>query len=220
MREVVLFYKRLIKPGGAERLLIKEYCYFKKMGYQVRIVSFEFKKQVRFFKEINHKDLIELKKIKFLPQVILLSVFLRRNRKCIFICNSGHVDFYLASVFTKIEYYLHIHQPSFMSFNEKDKYSVFMSGAFKIFVDTNYGAKKFIEIKKSLNIFSKTFINLRSILSIRAVKKAKSVFVLSNYSVREKKAMYGVEAINIAGALEESIFQYNPKKNINFNSFK
>ena len=107
-----------------------------------------------------------------------------------------------------------------MSFNEKDKYSVFMSGAFKIFVDTNYGAKKFIEIKKSLNIFSKTFINLRSILSIRAVKKAKSVFVLSNYSVREKKAMYGVEAINIAGALEESIFQYNPKKNINFNSFK
>jgi glycosyltransferase involved in cell wall biosynthesis len=220
MKKIVLFYKKLIKPGGAERLLIKEYSYFKKMGYQVQIVSFEFKRKLTFFDDVDSKDVYEIKKSNFLSQIIKLTLFLRRNSECIFICNSGYIDFYFASIFSKVGYYLHIHQPSFMSFNEKDKYSIFMKGAFRRFVNTNYGAKRFIEIKQSLNLFNKIVINLRAFFSINAVRKAKSVFVLSDYAVEEKKTMYGIQAINISGALDQNIFKYNPKKIKDFDSYE
>jgi glycosyltransferase involved in cell wall biosynthesis len=220
MKKIILFYKRLIKPGGAEKLLIKEYGFFKKNGYQVKIITYEFNRKMVFFDDIDSKDVIEIKTSDPLIQIIKLSLFLRRNSDCIFICNSGYVDFYLASIFSRVEYYLHIHQPSFMSFNEKDKYSIFMKNAFKKLVNANYGAKRFIEIKQSLNFLNKIVINLRAFFSINAVRKAKSVFVLSDYAVREKKTMYGIEAINISGALDQNIFKYNPRKIINFDSYK
>ena len=39
MKKIILFYKCLIEPGGAERLLIEEYKSLKQMGYSVTVIS-------------------------------------------------------------------------------------------------------------------------------------------------------------------------------------
>ena len=121
MKKVVLFYKRLIKPGGAERLLLKEYSYFKKMGYQVKILCFEFNNLSLFFNDIESNDLFVLERKHELKNIFSLAKFIKQNNSCLFICNSGHVSYYLANLIARGEYCLHLHQPSFMSINEYDK---------------------------------------------------------------------------------------------------
>ena len=220
MKDVILFYKRLIKPGGAERLLLKEYAYFKKMGYTVRIATYEYGNNTSFFQSIDNNDLRIIKRNSTVLRIIHLALFLRKNSKSIFVCNSGYIDFYLASVISRVDYFLHLHQPSFMSFNEVDKYSLLMRKDFNQLIGSNYGAKAFVKIKESLTILDLFLINIRAFISIKGIRKAKNVFVLSDFAVREKKIMYGIEAINISGALDESIFLYYPKKINKYNNYK
>lgn len=212
MKKIHLFYKKIITPGGAERLLLKEYEYFKSKRYDVKIVCFFADHDNDFFKSINSNDIIVLNSKYFFIQLGQLSNYIKKHKDDIFICNSGHVDFYLASIGRHIKYYLHIHHPSFMSFNEKDKYSLLMGRVFSQLALSNYGADRFFKLKKSLSITEVLFLNIRSIFSYLSIKKAKRVFVLSNYAKLEKKIMYGIDAISIRGGLENSIFEYVPEK--------
>jgi len=220
MKKIILFYKSLIKPGGAERLLLKEYSYFKKMGYLAQIVCLEFNNSSLFFNNIEDKALFVLKGKYELLNIFDLAGFIKHNKPCIFICNSGHVSYYLANLIARSEYYLHLHQPSSMSVNEYDKFSFFKRKVFKRLEITNYSANRFIRIKQSFGLSKSFYINMRSILSSAAIKKARSVFVLSDFAVREKKLMYGIQAVNLSGALDDSIFQYKPKDIKKFGTHK
>jgi glycosyltransferase involved in cell wall biosynthesis len=220
MQKIVLFYKRLIKPGGAERLLMKEYHYFKKMGYLTQVVCFEFDNSSLFFSNIDVEDLFVFKKKYELSNIYYLARFIKQTNNCKFICNSGHVSYYLANLIARRKYYLHLHQPSSMSINEYDKFSFFKRKAFKELVLKNYGASKFINLKKSFGFAKRLFINIRSLVSSAAISSAKLVFVLSDYAVREKKLMYGIQAVNISGALESKVFNYKPKKIEEFGDYK
>lgn len=220
MKSIVLFYKKLIKPGGAERLLLKEYQYFKSINYETRIVCFEYNESLEFNEHININDIISFNKGNSIENILSLTNFMKKNRNSTYLCNSGYIDFYIASIFSNTSYSLHIHQPSFMSFNEKDKYSLFMKRAFNKLSNTNYGAKRFLNIKKKMSIKELIYLNLRSIISISAVKKAKDVFVLSDYAKLEKKEMYSIAAHNFTGALESDIFEYKINKIGEYDEFK
>ena len=219
-KSIVLFYKRLLKPGGAERLLLREYAYFKDRGYKVTIVVFSFSSELKFKETIDVSDIVVLNKKKTFQNVIALSRFMKQHRKSYYLCNSGYLDFYIASLLSNTIFSLHIHHPSFMSFNEKDKYSVFMETSFAKLVLTNHGAQRFVDIKKNLSFLEKLYINCRAFISIKAVRKAANVFVLSNYAKKEKKEMYNIDSYNYCGALEEEIFEYQPKKINGYENFK
>ena len=60
MKKIVLFYKKLIEPGGAERLLVNEYVEFSALGYDVDIVSLKISNDALFGEEINTNNKIEL----------------------------------------------------------------------------------------------------------------------------------------------------------------
>lgn len=220
MSKIVLFYKRLVKPGGAERLLLKEYQYFKSSNYDTKIVCFEYNQQLEFNEFVDSNDIISFENSSDWNNILDLSNFMKKNQDAKYICNSGYIDFYLASAFTKTNYSLHIHQPSFMSFNEKDKYSIFMKDAFSKLVNSNHGAKRFVDIKSKLTFLEKIKLNLRALISIKAVKKAENVFVLSDFAVREKKIMYGINAYNFTGALEKKIFDYEVKPLNKYENYK
>ena len=60
--KILLFYKNIIIDGGAERLLIEEYLAFKRLGYDVFLVTFEFNSNLAIGGEIKEEDVIVLRR--------------------------------------------------------------------------------------------------------------------------------------------------------------
>ena len=209
---IILFYKSLTNIGGAENLLIKEYEFFQNEGLYPIIFTFENKILDKSFKVIKIKNIFDLilkiKKIK--PYKI--------------ICSSGHIDIFIASILGFFSYFLHIHQPSLLSFNETDKFALNNLEKLKKNFQKNeqimMNIKIFKKLKKRLNIISKIFINIRFLVSYLSISKAKKVFVLSSFSVQEKQALYNKPAISIRGAIQkvnklETNYKKDDNKNIN-----
>lgn len=209
---IILFYKSLTNIGGAENLLIKEYEFFQNEGLYPIIFTFENKILDKSFKVIKIKNIFDLilkiKKIK--PYKI--------------ICSSGHIDIFIASILGFFSYFLHIHQPSLLSFNETDKFALNNLEKLKKNFQKNeqimMNIKIFKKLKKRLNIISKIFINIRFLVSYLSISKAKKVFVLSSFSVQEKQALYNKPSISIRGAIQkvnklETNYKKDDNKNIN-----
>ncbi len=209
---IILFYKSLTNIGGAENLLIKEYEFFQNEGLYPIILTFENKILDKSFKVIKIKNIFDLifkiKKIK--PYKI--------------ICSSGHIDIFIASILGFFSYFLHIHQPSLLSFNETDKFALNNLEKLKKIFQKNeqimMNIKIFKKLKKRLNVINKIFINIRFLISYLSISKAKKVFVLSSFSVQEKQALYNKLAVSIRGAIQkvnklETNYKKDDNKNIN-----
>lgn len=210
MKKVVIFYKSLVHPGGAERLLFNFSENLIKMGYKTEIICFDYNNRA-FFETKTSKNIIVFKSKFYFFKMFKLFKYIISNRNSIFICDSGHIDFYLVSIFSNIKYSLHLHHPLYMSFNDFDKYSIFLKKYFNEMIKSNFGAKRFIKIRDNLSIKRKFFLNVGAFFSIRSIKKSKNNFVLSHYAKKEKKKLFNVESTVLCGALEESIFNYKPK---------
>ena len=109
---IILFYKSLTNIGGAENLLIKEYEFFQNEGLYPIIFTLENKILYKYFK---------VKKIKNIFDLILN---IKKIKPYKIICSSGHIDIFIASILGFFSYFLHIHQPSLLSFNETDKFAL------------------------------------------------------------------------------------------------
>ena len=207
-KKIAIFYKSLIDPGGAERLLVKLYEELTLLGYNVNIVSFNISSEALFDVNISDDHLIDLNSRFYALRFFKLLSYMIKNKKSLFICDSGHIDFYLSSVLANIDYSMHLHHPLFMSFNDFDKYSIFLSKYFKKRINSNYGAERFLKIKNELSFFQIITLNIRAFVSILAFKKSKNNFVLSSYAKDEKKELFGIDSSVICGALDKNIFQY------------
>lgn len=212
---IILFYKNLIEVGGAERLLINAYFSFKELGQEVKIVSFKINERALFNYKVKKEDLLEIHSKNWMMNILKFSSFLKENRDAIVICDSGHIDMYLASIVSSTSYSLHLHHPLFMSFNDYDKYSIFLSKHFNKRTKSNFGANRFLAFRESLSIYKMMAINLRAFLSIKAMQKAKKTFVLSKYAQEEKKELFGIDSHVLCGAIDENIFDYSPKNKFN-----
>ncbi len=219
MRTINLFYKRIIDIGGAERLLLAEYKQIKTLGLPVKIVSYQVNKEALFEEDIPEEDLITFKSRFSFISMMKFAFFMMRKRSEIFLTASGHIDTYIASLFSFASYYLHIHHPSFMSFNEYDKYSIFQSQYFNECTESNFGAQRFHEIRNSLSFLQLIKINLRAFISIKAIQKAKESFVLSDYAKKEKAKLFGIKSTVLQGAIEKNLLQ-NPPVDNNRSLFK
>ena len=211
MKTFFLVYKRLIAPGGAERLLLNEYINLKALGYNVKIITFEYVKESSFNVRIDGKDLVILGSNWYVAMVKFYFL-IRKHKKASFLCSSGHIEMYLLSLLIKYKYSLHIHHPSYMSFNETDKFSIFQIKHFESMLKSNYGASRFRQIYENLTILQKIYINLRAFISIKAIQASKNNFVLSNYAKREKKILFGVDSKVVCGALDNEVFNFEVNK--------
>jgi len=211
-KKIFLFYKSLTNRGGAELLILKEYKYFKKLNYNVKIITYRFNKASLFAETINYNDLVVFGSSNNFINWLRLLFFIKKNSNGYYLVSSGRIEIFLASLFIKIKYSIHIHQPLFMSSRDKDKYSIFFKNKFEFMTKGNPLKENFNNIQKKIKIFEKIKINLQSILTILSYKKAHKTFVLSDYSKKEKKVLFGIEAIVEKGAIEETVFNYKPKK--------
>nr|WP_253819531.1 glycosyltransferase [Vibrio coralliilyticus] len=63
-----------------------------------------------------------------------------------------------------------------------------------------------------MSLIEKIYINARAFFSILSIKKSEHNFVLSNYAKNEKNILFGIDSNVLCGALNESTFDYEPKK--------
>jgi glycosyltransferase involved in cell wall biosynthesis len=209
-RRIILYYKALICPGGAERLFAKEYEYLSALGYDVIVVTNQFESEALFGVLIPKSSIVVINNTG-LRSIIQLAVTIRRFGNPIVLCSSGHLDIYLASLVGGFRYALHIHHPCFMSFNDYDKYSIFMRNYFAAYTRSNFGAANFISIRNSLSFFQRVRLNVKAALSIASKRRSMCNFVLSRYAKKEKCDLYGIETEVLCGALDDN-FELPPAR--------
>jgi glycosyltransferase involved in cell wall biosynthesis len=201
-RRIILFYKALICPGGAERLLAKEYQYLTALGYEVFVVTYRLDPSALFGVVVPPQSLIILERAG-LGAILRLAQAIRELGNPPVLCSSGHPDIFLSSLIGGFQYALHIHHPCYMSFNDFDKYSMLMQRHFEPYTRSNFGAARFVEIRDSFSVWKKIDINLRALLSIGAKRRSLCNFVLSRLAQREKRDLYGIGAEVLCGALDD-----------------
>lgn len=214
--KVILFYKKLTKAGGAERLLLNQYKWLKKKNYCVKVVCFEFKNNLFLDEDLS----VESSDIKILGgqwfvSMLKLFIYLFQNKAEI-IVSSGVKEIFLASLITSNRYNLLLHHPLFMTLNETDKFSFFLKDKFNTMCKTNYGAHLFYDQMKSFNFIDYLKINFKACISVPSIKFAKNIFVLSDYGKYEKKILFNKDAIVCRGAIKENVLKEMKfeKKNI------
>lgn len=211
-KKIILFYKNLTNRGGAELLILKEYKYFKKLKMDVKILTYSFNKKALFAENIELNDLIILNSCNNFVNWFKLLNYVLKNKKAHYLVSSGKIEIFLISLFIKIRYSVHIHQPLFMSSRDFDKYSILLKNGYRILIKNNFLKEKFENIRKNLNYLKLIKLNIQAVLTILSYKNSYKSFVLSHYSKKEKKILFGIESTVVKGAVEKEIFNHKPKK--------
>ena len=212
IENIVLYHSAIVGPGGLERLLMEEYNFFKKAGIKTKILTFKVKKEALFGYKISDLEVLKCEG-DFLSRVILL----RRRLKEInpdLIISTCSLELYLATIFTKIPYVLHIHGSLFWFDNDLLKYALIHKRVFNEIRESVIGHKEFIPPKPKCNIFNRIKLEIAAILDYLAMRKAKEVIVLTPQVQWEVEKLYGRKPIIAKGCLDPSIFYYTPKKNV------
>ena len=131
---VVLFSGMLLGVGGAERLLLEEANYFRGMGFDTHVVTFDFREQVLF----NRSYRVNIEQIGRRPSqgnllskvitaainIISLRRRLRQIRPDIIISSSAQacVYLYFATLFTGFPYVTYVHGSIFWFHTDLMKY--------------------------------------------------------------------------------------------------
>lgn len=201
--QLVLFYKNLICPGGAERLVAQELKHLTAMGYRVALITYRLNPEALFDVSVPADSIICLER-QGLAGILALSRTLTRLGRPPVLSSSGHSDVVFASALAGTSYALHLHHPCFMSFNDFDKYSLLLRRHYEAYLASNFGASRFREIRRNLSPWRLLTLNVRVLLSRYEKRRSKCSFVLSNYARREKQDLYGIDAHVAQGALEEA----------------
>ncbi len=201
MQTFILFYKNISQVGGAEILLSHHYQWLKKNKFNVKVICFNFNKLDRV--NIEREDLFEIKGINIIQKIFNLRVLITKlNPKHIY-CHSGSIDLYLSLFIKKIKYSIFYHQPSSMSLNELDKFSIFNWERFKKIHHKDLEFNTVVNKYKSLKFRDHLFINIRALVSFISLKKAFRVFVLTKNAKKELKNLFNINSISVAGALSK-----------------
>jgi glycosyltransferase involved in cell wall biosynthesis len=201
-RDIILFYKRLTEVGGAERLLAQEFQHLRNLGLNPYLATSSLTELALFDLQIPADRLIVFDNDR--PAFVGLASTIRSLGRPPVLCSSGHIDTYLACKLASSSYALHLHHPNFMSFNDYDKFSVFLRKHLRHYSSSNFGANRFLDIDRGLSLADHVLLNARALLSIRAIRGARCTFVLSEYARKEKRSLYGVESEVLCGALPDS----------------
>jgi glycosyltransferase involved in cell wall biosynthesis len=210
LKSIVLFIYPLVGTGGAERLLLEEYTFFKKMGIETRILTFSFKRKALFNYEV--RDLQVLKESNYLSEVLSLRKSLKEIKPDLVVAvHDLHI--YPATIFTGIPYIIHIHGSMFWTHDWK-KYALIHKRVFKTIRESIVGHKQFVSEKPRFSALGRIRIEVSALLDYLVVKKAKKVLVLSPQMRWEVEKLYGRDAIVLRGGVKPDLLNYKPKQDI------
>jgi len=206
---IALFYKQLSTLGGAEKLVLKEAYHLTKLtGFKVPILCIN--SNMPMIEALKIEDVFIYASNDKFPH-FRLAQFVKQNRINHIISSSGHIDCFLISQLAGCSYSLHVHHPLMMSPTDKLKYA---------YSNRTYYRKKslqsrevnFLEYQRLLlNPLDILNLNIYDLLYKLVLRKAKCVFVLSEYSKLEKEEMLNCRnAVSLSGAI--SALDINPNR--------
>ena len=226
-KRVVLFSGMLLGVGGAERLLLEEADYFRGIGIETRVLTFDFREQVLF----NRSYRVSIEQVGRPPgrgnllskvitaafNIIALRKQLRRIKPDIIISSSAQacVYLYFATLFTGYPYVTYVHGSIFWFHTDLMKYARIHRDVFNEIRDSVPGHREFIppEMPK-IGRLSRVVNELAAITVHHAMQKARKVFVHSEQMKWEVGKLYGKEAVVVKGAFPSEILGYGPKQDI------
>lgn len=196
----VLFYKQLVSLGGAEVLLEQHYAWLKSQGEKVSVYCFKYTQVERI--NIDPIDLNVVIGSTTFAQIYRFARLLRRHRNDRIFCHSGAVDFGLAARMAGgVRYGMFVHQPTTMSFNEYDKFAARYWPRYQTFARHDAMYKLLSAQRAGFSWLRRLYVELRSYLLHSSYRHAQVLYVLSNYAVREKRQIFGLNATYLAGAI-------------------
>lgn len=196
----VLFYKQLVALGGAEVLLEQHYAWLKSQGEKVSVYCFKHAEVERI--NIDPADLKLVLGSTTFVQIYRLARLLRRHCNDRIFCHSGPVDFGLAArIAGGVRYGMFVHQPTSMSFNEYDKFAARYWPRYQAFARRDAMYKLLSAQRAGFSWLRRLYVELRSYLLQSSYRHAQVLYVLSNYAVREKHQIFGLNATYLAGAI-------------------
>lgn len=199
MKTTILFYKRLVTLGGAEVLLGQHYAWLRAQGRHVTVICFEVGDLERI--AIDSADLIVLPGRGTVTQTRALAAELKRHRSATVVCHSGHIELGVAAWVAGVDFGVFEHQPTTMSFNESDKFATRIWPRYCTFARRDAMFDRLTAQRDALPPLRRAYIEVRSWLSQAVLRRARVRFVLSSYAVREKVAVFGLEALALSGAI-------------------
>jgi glycosyltransferase involved in cell wall biosynthesis len=226
-KRIVLFSGMLLGVGGAERLLLEEADYFRGMGFDTHVVTFDFREQVLF----NRSYRVDIEQIgrrpsqgnllsKVITTIINIMALRRRLREIrpdIIISSSalGCVYLYFATLFTGYPYVTYVHGSIFWFHTDLMKYARIHRKVFDEIRDSVPGHREFIPPgPPKISWLSRVVNEIAAVTVYHAVQKAKKVFVHSEQMRWEVGKLYGKEAVVVKGAFPGEIIGYKPKQDI------
>jgi glycosyltransferase involved in cell wall biosynthesis len=225
--KVILFCGGLVGVGGAERLLFEEAKYFEKNGFEVHILTFDFREEVLFNKtykvnieQVGHRtgsNKLVLRGICLIRNILALRRKLRQiNPSIILLSNAWDcISFYFAALFTGYSYSTHIHGTIFWFQDDLLKYAFIHRKVFNEIRESVIGHKEFISVKPpKASLPMRILKEFIAIAMYKGVRKSKKIFVPSNQMKWEVGKLYGKEAIALKGAFPKEILYYKPKQDI------
>tara|TARA_B100000780_G_scaffold273911_1_gene238146 strand:- start:9904 stop:11073 length:1170 start_codon:yes stop_codon:yes gene_type:complete len=206
---ILLFYKNITIDGGAERLLVEEYLAFKRLGYDVCLVTFEFNSNLAIGEEIKEEDVIILKSKLWLSSVYQFFSLLKRNKGAHCIASSGFVECYFASLFSGANIHTRQHHPTSMDIENTNKYSLLRRAEYQNVLANTLEPSWIEHCRSKFSLRSSLYFTLKDIIESRLAKRANNVFVLSAFAQLEQDLFYSVKSEVIQGALRCTAPKYN-----------
>lgn len=236
-KKIVIFSDNLTGSGGMERINLEQERYFKSIGFDATIITFQYNSDTVFNNSYNPKVIIITPDK--LSSNILIRKFqaiksIRKTLKDIdpdyIICASslGCVYFFYATLFTKYSYSAHIPQSIFWDIktykdgyeggNLLGRYSLVFSSVYDEIRNATEGHKESIPEKPvKLKLKKRVLSEMWGISTFLGVRKADNIFVLSDKYAWEIRKMYRKNAYVLKGAYPKNISSYKQKINVRNN---
>lgn len=233
-KKAVIYHHGITGSGGSERITLEEEKYFKAMGINTTILSFDYDSSVFNNTYSPNIKLIHPQKfsrffwIKILQKILTLRAAIQKLQPdyILGVGEEGCIYLYFGTLFTHYKYSAHVPQTIFWDLQTYGdmwdisplllgRYSRIFEPVYKEIRNFTAGHKESLpKFIPKMSIKKKIFSEIIGLVTYIAVRKSRHIFVLSKIMAWEVNKMYKRGTIILKGAYPESIFGYMPLQNI------
>lgn len=210
--QLTFFHKRLVVIGGAEKLLIEECNAFVRLQQNVRLITYHINDNLRCLVEPK-VEIVELGQNKApKPEIfkdLLLFIglyrYCKKNKLQYLITGSGIYEVLALSLLRNIDYYIEKHHPTSMLSSDSIRSTAWIRKLIDIhFPESNLHCN---HTRSLLNdgLLKETFRPIRYYIESHvdrlALRRAKNVFVLSQYAKMELILLFGIRSEILYGGI-------------------
>lgn len=220
-KNIVWVLNKLITVGGGEKLMLEGVEHYRKLGYKVTIITWEFSTQALFDGRFSDEGIVVFEEKSTERSDILKRSYVRiksllKMRALLkkispeLIITQGEYDVaicYLATLFTPMRYSFLIFGQIFQYPHDLGKYSLIFKKHLQTIINSQKGYKETIPLVKPKSSFLNSLANeFISVIRYFAVRKAVQRFTFSSSVSWETKLLFNVPTQRLQGAFHENIF--------------